>query len=197
MPGCIQPGILLYCSRVPMPRSSSARPSSRGFHLKALLLLASAGFARFTVAQTAPDPKQLLKEAIALHQAGKLEEAIQDYRLFLETYPDVPAARSDLGAALAAEGKYEAAIQEYKKALALGPVPQVELNLGLAYYKTAELREAIQAFQRAHEGLPADSRPLLLEADCYLRLGENKKVIELLNPLEQQNRDDLALSYML
>ena len=180
-----------------MPRSASARPTSRGFRPQALVLVASAAFASFAIAQTSRDPKQLLKQAIELHQAGKLEEAIQDYRLFLETYPDVPAARSDLGAALAAEGKYEEAIQEYKRALALQSMPQVELNLGLAYYKTAELQQAIQAFQRAQDGLPGDSRPVLLEADCYLRLGENKKVIELLKPLDQQKGDDLALSYML
>ena len=45
--------------------------------------------------------------------------------------------------------------------------------------------------------MPADNRPILLQADCYLRLGENKRVIELLAPLEQKTDSDLAVTYML
>jgi tetratricopeptide (TPR) repeat protein len=148
------------------------------------------------LAQASRDPQALLKEAIQLHQAGKLDEAIRDYRLFLEQYPNVAAARSDLGAALAGSGRYEEAIEEYKRALALKPMPQVQLNLGLAYYKTLQLRAAIEAFQKAREQIPGEKRATLLEADCYLRLGENKKVIELLTLLEREG-DDLAVTYML
>ena len=45
--------------------------------------------------------------------------------------------------------------------------------------------------------MPGDLRPAILEADCDLRLGENKKVIELLTPLQQTNGEDLAILYML
>jgi len=67
--------------------------------------------------QTQRAPGELLKEAAAFHRAGQLEQAIEDYRLFLEKYPDVAPVRSDLGAALAAAGRYEEAIAEYKRAL--------------------------------------------------------------------------------
>ena len=40
-------------------------------------------------------------------------------------------------------------------------------------------------------------RPSFLLADCELRLGENKKVIELLAPLEKESPDDKALIYLL
>ena len=73
-------------------------------------------------------------------------------------------ARSNLGAALSKAGQYEEAIVEYQQALELEPrnLP-VRVNLGLAYYKTAqisaaaeELAKAVQAaaFQPAG-GLPA------------------------------------------
>ena len=154
-------------------------------------------FATALYAQEQRAPGEILKEAASLQQAGQLEKAIADYRLFLEKYPDVAPVRSDLGVALAGAGRYEEAIAEYKRALQLKPLPQVRLNLALAYYKTSKLSLAVTELQKVHEELPDDLRPLLLEADCYLRLGENKKVIELLTPVEQTNGDDLAIAYML
>jgi tetratricopeptide (TPR) repeat protein len=148
-------------------------------------------------AQSARSPQELLKEAISLHQAGKLDQAIEDYRQVLQQYPDMAEVRSDLGAALAGAGRYEEAIGEYQRALAVKPFPQVRLNLALAYYKSGQLTEAARELERVHRELPSEPRPAMLLADCYLRLGENKKVIELLKPLEQANRDDLAVVYML
>jgi len=142
-------------------------------------------------------PGEILKEAAALHRTGQLEQAIADYRTFLEKYPDVAPVRSDLGVALAGAGRYEEAIVEYKRSLQLKPLPQVRLNLALAYYKTSKLSLAVTELQKVHEELPGDLRPVMLEADCHLRLGENKKVIELLTPVEQTNGDDLAIAYML
>ena len=147
--------------------------------------------------QTQRAPGELLKEAAAFHRAGQLEQAIEDYRLFLEKYPDVAPVRSDLGAALAGAGRYEEAIAEYKGALQLKPLPQVRLNLALAYYKTAKLSLAVAELKKVRDEMPNDLRPTMLEADCYLRLGENKKVIELLTPVQQTNGDDLAIVYML
>ncbi len=147
--------------------------------------------------QTHRAPGEILKEAASLHRAGQLEQAIEDYRLFLEKYPYVATVRSDLGAALAAAGRYEEAIAEYKRALQLKPLPQVRLNLALAYYKTARLSLAVKELKKVREEMPGDLRPVMLEADCDLRLGENKKVIELLAPVQKTNRDDLAIVYML
>jgi tetratricopeptide (TPR) repeat protein len=161
------------------------------------------GFFVFTLSgslalgQAPQNPQELLKEAISLHQAGKLEEAIADYRLVLEQYPNMAPVRSDLGAALAAAGRYEEAITEYKRALKLKPLPQVRLNLALAYYKAGKLPQAVEEFTRARQDMPTELRPSLLLADCYLRLGENKKVIEVLSPIQQANQDDLAIVYML
>src|SRR5438445_1612384 len=151
--------------------------------------------ARVAHSQTSQDPQALLKEATSLHQAGKLDQAIEAYRLFLQQYPDIAPVRSNLGAALAGAGRYEEAIAEYQRALQLKPLPEVQLNLGLAYYKTAQLNSAVEAFEKARQDLPGDSRPTLLLADCYLRLGENKKVIGLLRPLQQASQDDLGIVY--
>lgn len=148
-------------------------------------------------AQATRTPQDLLKEAESFHRAGKLDQAIADYRLLLEEYPDVAPVLSDLGAALAGEGRYDEAIVEYQHALRLKPNSQIEFNLALAYYKTGQLRPAVETFNKVHAEMPTDLRPVMLLADCYLRLGDNKKVIDLLSPLEAAHADDHAIIYML
>lgn len=148
-------------------------------------------------AQTKSDPEALLKEAESLHRAGKLDEAIKDYRLFLAQYPNVAPVRSDLGAALAAAGRYEEATTEYKRALQLQPLPQIRLNLALAYYKANKLALAVEELKKVREEMPNDLRVDMLLADCYLLMGDNRKVIALLDPLEATHDGDLAITYLL
>jgi len=148
-------------------------------------------------AQTEQAPQDLVKNAEALQQAGKLDQAIEAYRLFLKQYPDIAPVRSNLGAALAAAGHYEEAIVEYQRALQLQPLPQIRLNLALAYYKADKLDLAVEELERVLQEMPNELRPAMLLADCYLRLGENKKVIALLDPLESTHGDDLGITYML
>ncbi len=95
-------------------------------------------FASVLTGQAQRAPGDLLKDAATLHRAGQLEQAIEDYRLFLEKYPDVAPVRSDLGAALAGAGRYEEAIIEYKRALQLKPLPQVRLEAFLGRCRAQE-----------------------------------------------------------
>ena len=148
-------------------------------------------------AQSAQSPQALVEEAQSLQQAGKLDEAIKDYRLFLAQYPDVFQIRSNLGAALAAGGRYEEAIVEYKRALRLQSLPQIRLNLALAYYKAVQLTEAASQLEPLHAAEPGNLQIALLLGDCYFRLGDFKKTAALLDPLESAHPDDQALTYLL
>jgi len=147
--------------------------------------------------QTARSPQELLKEAEELHRAGKLDQAIEDYRSFLKQYPDVFQVRSDLGAALAGAGRYQEAIAEYKRALKLQPLPQIRVNLALAYYKAVELTEAAGELQPLHASDPDNLKIALLLGDCYFRLGEFKKAVGVLDPLEAAHPEEQALNYLL
>jgi tetratricopeptide (TPR) repeat protein len=158
------------------------------------VLVVSAGL---LCAQTNGSPQELLKQAIAAHQAGKLADAVRDYRTFLNMYPDVVQVRSNLGAALAAEGQYQEAIVEYKRALSLAPNPQIRLNLARAYYKAAQFSSAIEQLDKVIEAAPTDLQAVQLLADCNLTIGQNKKVIESLKPLRRNDPDSLAIAYML
>src|SRR5580704_976986 len=68
--------------------------------------------------------------------------------------PDA-VAEAARGTDLAREGKYELAIEHYKAALRMDTrLPGLQLNLGLAYFKSNHLPEAAAAFE---EALKADS----------------------------------------
>ncbi len=175
----------------------SACVSSFSVRLLLCVFLVVPPLAGVLTGQTGQSPQELLKEAQSLHQAGKLDQAIEDYRLFLKQYPDVVQVRSNLGAALASAGRYEEAVTEYERALQLQALPQIRLNLALAYYKANNLASAVENLEKVRVEMPSDLRVVMLLADCNLRLDENKKVIELLDPLVSTHGDDLAIIYML
>jgi tetratricopeptide (TPR) repeat protein len=148
-------------------------------------------------AQANPSPEDLLKDAVTFHQQGKLEEAIRDYELFLDIYPDAPEVRSNLGAALAATGKYARAIEEYKLALMKKSDPTLHLNLALAYYKTDDFADAIVELEKVR-AVDKDNRQVqTLLADSYVHIGENKKAIDVLWPVFVASSSDLAVDYVL
>ena len=147
--------------------------------------------------QASQSPQELLKEAVTFHQQGKLEEAIRDYELFLDVYPDAPEVRSNLGAALAATGKYARAIEEYKLALMKKSEPKLHLNLALAYYKTDDFGNAIGELEKVRAAEPDNRQVQTLLADSYVHTGENKKAIDVLWPVYVGNSGDLAIDYVL
>jgi tetratricopeptide (TPR) repeat protein len=141
-----------------------------------------------------------LTKALDAHKAGNMEEAVREYRAFLVTKPGSVEARSNLGAALARLGRYDEAVAEYKAALKLTPSqPGVSLNLALAYYKQGGFSAAARELS-ALRALLADAFPAqaaLLLADSWLQLGENERVIKLLEPAAAQSPGDLAIAYAL
>ncbi|MDQ6676039.1 MAG: tetratricopeptide repeat protein [Acidobacteriota bacterium] len=142
-------------------------------------------------------PDQLLQRAISEHQKGELPAAIRDYRAYLKARPGSPGVLSNLGAALAKTGDYAAAIEDYTRALEKAENPQVRLNLALALYKTAQIGRAAEEIEKVMAVQPGNQQALLLLADCYLREGENKKVIELLTHFQGARADDLSVPYLL
>jgi len=139
-----------------------------------------------------------LRRAIALHQSGDIEGAIQAYRQYLAVRPESAMALSNLGAAYARTGRYQEAVVQYRRALKLQPAnPGVQLNLALAFYKTGQTELAAAELEKVHRAAPAELQPVLLLADCWLAMGENKKVVELLTPVAQQRPGDLAVAYQL
>jgi tetratricopeptide (TPR) repeat protein len=150
------------------------------------------------LAMAQDSPEQILQRAVTLHQSGEPEKAIPLYREFLKLQPDAAPIRSNLGAALASAGRYEEAIAEYRQALkGLPGDPRIRLNISLALYKSGQISEAAKELVSLHSIQPDNRQVTQLLADCWLRQGENTKVIELLTPVEAADRTDLAVAYML
>ncbi len=138
------------------------------------------------------------ERALNLHQSGDLEGAAQAYREFLGSYPDSLEGRSNLGAVYARMGDYGKAIIEYKRALELDPQNvAIRFNLGLAHYETTAIPDAAASFAKVVAAQPNNKNAVLLLSDCYLRMGENKKVIELLSPHEPAYGNDRTLLHLL
>lgn len=149
----------------------------------------------------ADDVESAFAEATRLHQSGDLEGAIRGYQAILAKRPERVDVRSNLGAAYARLGRYEEAIAQYKQALTRDQRNQtIRYNLALAYYKAAWFAEAANEMASLIASMPKDQpewlSAVLLLADCQVRLGEYKKVIELLAPLEATYGSDRAFAYL-
>jgi tetratricopeptide (TPR) repeat protein len=169
--------------------------------LACLFLATVAG--KETIAQERRDDvESAFVEAMRLHQSGDLEGAIRSYLAILAKRPELGDVRSNLGAAYARLGRYEEAIAQYKQALARDQRNQtIRYNLALAYYKAALFAEAAAEMAPLIASIPKDQperlSAVLILADCQVRLGEYKKVIDLLSPLEATYGDNRAFAYLL
>ena len=152
---------------------------------------------------SAQDPavERDFERATQLHQNGDLQGAVRGYLAILATHPARVDVRSNLGAAYSALGRYEEAIEQYKRALIIdGGNHAIRFNLALAYYKAAWFAEAATELERFVTALPSSPQTAnarLVLADCHVRLGEYKKVIQLLAPLAETDPENRTLAYLL
>lgn len=148
--------------------------------------------------QAAPAADRVLARALQAHQSGDHETAVREYEAFLALRPERADVRSNLGAALARLGRYQDAIKQYQRALKLDDRnAAIRFNLAVAYYKADQITNAAEELARVVT-LQADNKnATLLLADCYLQMGEHKKVIALLTPPAQAHGEDLTLAYLL
>jgi len=138
-----------------------------------------------------------LARAVSLHRSGDLAGAVAAYRESLRLRPSAEAG-SNLGAALAALGRYPEAIEAYRAALALAPLDgRIRYNLALAHYKSGDLPRAAEELETLHARQPDDARATMLLADCRLQLGEPAAVEALLRPLAVADPDNRAVTYLL
>ena len=149
-------------------------------------------------ALAAPDPAALFAEAVRLQQQGDVAGAAAAYEKALATGLDHPALRSNLGAAYAALGRYDDAIDQYRRALEKdGANVAIRRNLALAFYKTGRMEDAAREAEAVALAQPESEAARLLLADCLFRLGQTKRVVDLLQPLAGRSAQDRAVSYLL
>ncbi len=131
-------------------------------------------------------PAQFAK-AVAFHQAGRLDRAVELYRQILQCEPDLPEVHNNLGAALAALGRLSDATLSYRRALDLNPDnAQAWCNWGAALAGLGQLREAETSLRRA---IALDAR----FAEAHSQLGNTLRLSGWLDDAEAMLRRAIAL----
>ncbi len=106
---------------------------------------------------------QVLRVAIARHQAGDLAQAQRLYRQVLEQNPVQPDALHLLGTLMGQSGHPESAVELLERAVALRPAAGYQLNLGLTLQTLGRRAAAIAAFREM-----VRQRPQMAEAHASL-----------------------------
>ena len=140
----------------------------------------------------APDPRR--QEALTLEQQGKPAEAEAAWRAISRAKPSDPEAYAHLGLLEARQQHYKEAIPLYQKALQLGPaVPGVRKNLGLAYFKSGDLRGAIREFGIVLKNQPGDFQLTTLIGMAHYGLAEYKEAVPYLQNAAANDKQSLPL----
>ncbi|HEY0795234.1 MAG TPA: tetratricopeptide repeat protein [Acidisarcina sp.] len=141
---------------------------------------------------------QLLNQAIDAQQRGDYPVAIRDYRTVLELRSKDVEARVNLGAALVHTGHFDEGIAEYKTALPSVAIKDpVLLDLGLAYYKKGDMKNALEQFDILHRSQPGNVRVTILLAYTEINTAHADAAVALLSPLESANSANLEFEYVL
>ncbi|MFN4115044.1 MAG: sulfotransferase [Inhella sp.] len=106
----------------------------------------------------------LMAQAVALQRQGRAAGAIEAWRALLAQRPDHADAWYELGYLLRSQGEFDAALQAYERALALGVRDAHEVHLNRAVIYTDHLRRDADAERELQAALKlkADYRPALL-----------------------------------
>src|SRR5271165_5717336 len=115
--------------------------------------------------------------AFSLEQQGRTAEAEDAWSTLSKTQPSNPEPYAHLGLLEAHQGHYAEAIAFYRKAMALNPtMPRLRFNLGLAYFKAADYKNALQQLKPLLKTLPPASdeaqRLIILIGMSHYGLGE-------------------------
>lgn len=133
---------------------------------------------RHTLAVTNKNILAHIDLGMALCDAGRTDEAIEQYRAALRINPENSLAHNDLGVALGRQGRLAESISEYQQALQIQPGnADAHRNLGEALSKAGHDDEALTQLQQALALAPED-------AAAHIALG---------NVLNQVGRPDDAI----
>ena len=142
------------------------------------------------------------QSAILLQQSERYAEAENEWRIYLKSHPQDAEAYANLGLLESRQEQYKEAIPLYKKALALDSrMSGIRLNLGLAYFKTGSMKDAIAAFTPLLETYPADSpdhlRVTTLIGMAHYSVGEYTAAIPFLRKASNGDPQNIAYKYSL
>jgi tetratricopeptide (TPR) repeat protein len=96
--------------------------------------------------------------ATRLQEAGQFAAAADEWRIYIKAHPQSAEAYANLGLLESRQEHYKEAIPLYRKAMALdASITGIQLNLGLAYFKSGAVKEANETFTALLKSMPANS----------------------------------------
>ncbi|WP_207462748.1 tetratricopeptide repeat protein [Azospirillum sp. SYSU D00513] len=150
-----------------------------------------------------PKPDRLadLRQALALHQSGRLEEAAGLYRAFLARHPKDPnagRALANLGAIHLVRGDLAEAGLHLKKALRLNPGdPQTLTNQGVLLRESGRPAEAAAVLRQALRHRPDGVETLANLGVALTETGELEEAVSCLERVLSARPDHLAAAFNL
>jgi len=128
---------------------------------------------------------------LALEYKGRLNEAINHYRMAVEINPNYAEAHNNLGTALFQQGKTDAAIPHFQEALKIKPhFADAHYNLGNALLQNGDADEAITQFQAAVQIDPGYAPAHNNLGDALLQKGSLEEAIAQYQTALQINPDN-------
>jgi tetratricopeptide (TPR) repeat protein len=125
------------------------------------------------VARSRHDPEIETLLAVALHQAGRTEDALRRLKLATKRQPPFPGAFYELGCLLCALDRDEEAIEIFRRGIAVAPMmPDLAVELGYALLRRRNCAEAKAAFARALEISPNSPDALSGMAKAHLGMAD-------------------------
>jgi tetratricopeptide (TPR) repeat protein len=140
--------------------------------------------------------------AFALEQQGRYAESEIAWRSVLKLHPSDAEAFAHLGLLEARQEHYKDSVPLYRKALALDPhMPALRVNLGLALFKSGDLKQAIQIFtsllKSEPESLPDAQRFTALLGLAHYGVGEYSAAIPYLKSASASDPRNLQFRLLL
>lgn len=132
-----------------------------------------------TAARGARDPEIETQLAIALRQAGRVEEALAQAKRATRRQPAYAPAFCELGGHLMSLRRVEEAIEVLRRGLEIAPMmPELSTQLGYAFLQRRNCAEAKAAFARALGISPASPGALFGIGKAHQEVGENAAAVD-------------------
>ncbi len=159
------------------------------------LCIACIALGAISAAPAQDDPRAT---AFELEKQGRNAEAEAAWRTLAREHPTDAEPFAHIGLIEARQQHYDEAIRSYRKAAALNPaMPGLQLNMGLAYFKNGDYREAIRIFDPLLKQQPADSpetqRLAVLIGMSHYGLGEYAAAAPFLKQASEHDATNLPL----
>lgn len=140
--------------------------------------------------------KPLLNKAVALHQQGAFNAALDLYQEILVIYPDVADAHHLIGVVYLQMQQPENAVKSIQQAIQINSKNSYYFsNLGIAQFELKKHVEAAQSFAIALELNPAFAQASFNLGNVYAELCQHKNAVE--SYIRAINLDDAQFAYHL